>query len=108
MVIYSLKSVNVVAPEDMLADTREAEQVASWILMLDETLAWHESKVLDGFSLRRRAGGWLLCVNARNAAGTPLVCLTWGSTRKACVKEFAFAVVKGHTDWRPDKYALDN
>jgi hypothetical protein len=80
------------------------ELMGQWVIGLEESLAYHQSVVLDMVRIARKGDRWLLIVSGRKAA-KPIVAYYECSGIPECYEALAQAVKHNKVDWRADKYA---
>lgn len=83
-------------------------RIMSWVVSAEQSLAWHYSKLLTGFTLKRRDDGWMLVVHvladASTGAGRPMVAFIRGDTVWGTFEAFALALKRDELRWKTDKW----
>lgn len=82
-----------------------SRRLALWLLNLDELEGWYGQRVLNGFTLSRKDGGWLLVVRAASRKGERLVCFSWALSIEGAVYQFVYGETHDPGNvWREDRY----
>lgn len=81
----------------------------TWVAVLEQSLAWYQSKLLTGWTLRRRGDHWVMVLKAleRNNSreGKPVVAFMQARTPLDCFKALGGAIRTNGLYWKDDKYA---
>lgn len=92
------------APAWLAYETR----ILSWVVSAEQSLAWHYSKLLTGFTVKRKEDGWLLVVHvladASTGRGQPLVAFVHGDGIWDVFEKFALALKRDQIRWKTDKW----